>query len=83
ERESFVAAKVKDRVIAPFCYKGTCNTKLFNLWLENLLIPLLTPGKIDWYGPLSSLQTSPNQHLQRFIKGQSIDEVESIKVVSA
>ncbi|MDP3532552.1 MAG: ATP-binding cassette domain-containing protein [Alphaproteobacteria bacterium] len=46
-------------------------------------VAFLREGKIDWYGPLSSLQTSPNQHLQRFIKGQSIDEVEPIKVVSA
>lgn len=46
-------------------------------------VAFLREGKIDWYGPLSALQMCPNQHLQCFIKGQSIDEVESIKVVSA
>lgn len=46
DRESFVAAKIENRVIAPFCYKGTCNTLLFNRWVEKILCPLLSPGQI-------------------------------------
>ena len=45
DRESFVAAKIEDRVIDPFCYKGTCNTLLFNTWVEKILCPLLSPGQ--------------------------------------
>lgn len=43
-RESFIAGKIDGKVIAPFCYEGTCNTELFNFWLENMLLPELTPG---------------------------------------
>lgn len=46
QRESFIAAKVNSKIIAPFCYKGTCDTNLFNLWLEQFLIPELNPGKV-------------------------------------
>lgn len=43
-RESFIAAKTNEGVIAPFCYKGTCDTELFNYWLENLLLPNVSAG---------------------------------------
>jgi transposase len=28
------------------CFQGTCNTELFNIWLEKVLIPELKPGKV-------------------------------------
>lgn len=28
------------------CFQGTCNTELFNAWLEQVLIPELKPGKV-------------------------------------
>ena len=28
------------------CFKGTCNTELFNAWLEKVLIPQLKPRAI-------------------------------------
>jgi transposase len=37
---------VKDRILAPFCYQGTCNTQLFNTWLKDFLIPELKPGQV-------------------------------------
>lgn len=46
QRESFVAGKVGSKVIAPFCYQGTCNTDLFNFWVEHFLIPELSPGQV-------------------------------------
>lgn len=46
QRESFIAAKNQSRILAPFCYTGTCNTALFNTWLENICIPSLTPGQV-------------------------------------
>ncbi len=32
--------------MAPFCYKGVCDTKLFNMWLKDFLIPELKPGQV-------------------------------------
>ncbi|WP_075883881.1 transposase [Candidatus Protochlamydia sp. W-9] len=46
QRETFLAAKVGCDIIAPFCYQGTCNTDLFNLWLEQILVPELKPGQV-------------------------------------
>jgi transposase len=46
QRESFVAAKCGSKILALFCYKGTCNTALFNTWIEKLLVPELTPGQV-------------------------------------
>lgn len=46
DRESFIAAKVGDRIIAPMCFKGTCNTELFNTWLKKILIPELSQGQV-------------------------------------
>lgn len=45
-RESFIAAKVESSIIAPFCYTGTCDTLLFNLWLKDFLLPELKPGQV-------------------------------------
>jgi len=45
-RESFIAAKIESNIIAPFCYTGTCDTLLFNLWLKDFLIPALLPGQV-------------------------------------
>ncbi len=28
------------------CFEGTCDTSLFNAWLKQGLIPLLTPGHV-------------------------------------
>lgn len=45
-RESFVAVKNQATILAPFCYTGTCDICLFNMWLEELLIPNLRPGQV-------------------------------------
>ncbi len=46
ERQSVVAAKCGDNILAPFGYSGTCNAELFNLWLEKILVPRLKPKQI-------------------------------------
>jgi transposase len=43
-RESFIAGLSNNKVIAPLCYQGTCDTNLFNFWLESFLLPALGPG---------------------------------------
>lgn len=45
-RESFIAAKCGSKILAPLCYKGTCDTLLFNLWIEEFLVPELKPGQV-------------------------------------
>jgi transposase len=45
-RESFIAAKLQSRILAPFCYEGPCDTELFNVWLKEFLIPELKPGQV-------------------------------------
>ena len=45
ERQSIVAAQCGKTVLAPFGYSGTCNAKLFNFWLEKMLVPSLKPGQ--------------------------------------
>ncbi|MBS4163394.1 Uncharacterized protein PRO82_000695 [Candidatus Protochlamydia amoebophila] len=46
QKESFIAAKVGSDIIAPFCYQRTCNTHLFNFWVELYLIPELRHGQV-------------------------------------
>lgn len=43
-RESFIAGQLQNKILAPFCYTGTCDSTLFNFWLENFLLPALNPG---------------------------------------
>lgn len=44
-RESFVAGLCGKEVLAPLCYSGTCNTSVFNMWVEDFLVPELKPGQ--------------------------------------
>jgi transposase len=45
-RESFIAAKCGSKLLAPLCFQGTCNTLLFNTWIEQFLVPELKPGQV-------------------------------------
>lgn len=46
QRESFIAGKCMKKIMAPFCYRGTCDTVLFNLWVEQFLVPELEVGQV-------------------------------------
>lgn len=46
ERESFIAGKIGKRIIAPFCFKGMCNTQVVNTWISRVLVPVLKPGQV-------------------------------------
>lgn len=46
QRESFVAAKCDKKILSPFCYQGTCNTQLFEAWVEQVLCPELNEGQV-------------------------------------
>jgi len=45
-RESFIAAQKEEQILAPFCYRGTCDTTLFNVWVRDFLLPELKPGQV-------------------------------------
>lgn len=45
-RESFIAALSQSRILVPFCYTGTCDTSLFNIWLKQVLVPELKQGQV-------------------------------------
>jgi transposase len=45
-RESFIAAQQGEEILAPFCYRGTCDTALFNVWVRDFLVPELRPGQV-------------------------------------
>ena len=36
---------LNNKIIAPFCFNGTCDSSLFNLWIKKILIPVLKPGQ--------------------------------------
>lgn len=33
------------RLIAPFYFKGHCDTRVFNAWLKDVLLPIIPQGK--------------------------------------
>jgi transposase len=45
ERTNIIAGLVNNRSIAPMVFNGSCNTKVFNSWVENFLIKELKPGQ--------------------------------------
>lgn len=46
ERISWIAALVQGKLIAPMTFAGTCNRDLFEMWLEQSLLPQLQPGSV-------------------------------------
>ena len=45
ERTNIIAGYVNHQSIAPMIFNGSCNTKLFETWVEELLIKELKPGQ--------------------------------------
>ena len=45
QRTNIIAGLVNNRTIAPLVFNGTCNTELFNDWLEQFLLKELEPGQ--------------------------------------
>ena len=45
QRTNIIAGYVNKKTIAPMVFNGTCNTELFNSWVENFLIKELVPGQ--------------------------------------
>jgi len=46
ERCSIVAGKCGKDILAPFGYYGTCNSRLFLMWVKEMLVPNLKKNQI-------------------------------------
>jgi hypothetical protein len=46
KRISMVGGLCREAFLAPFMFNGHCNTQVFEVYIEKILIPTLTPGKI-------------------------------------
>ena len=46
KRCGIVAAKMGDKILAPFQYSGTMNSTLFEYWFTHLLLPSLEKGTV-------------------------------------
>ena len=46
ERTNIVAGLVNNKAIAPMVFNGSCNTQLFEAWVEQFLIKELKPGQV-------------------------------------
>ncbi len=46
KRCGIVAAKMADKILAPFQYSGTMDSSLFEFWFSNQLLPSLNKGTV-------------------------------------
>jgi len=46
KRCGIAAAKMADKILAPFQYSGTMNSSLFEFWFSNQLLPSLDEGTV-------------------------------------
>jgi transposase len=46
ERVSWIAALREGCLFAPMTFEGSCNRSLFEMWLEECLVPQLQPGDV-------------------------------------
>ena len=46
QRLNIIAALNGSEALAPFTFYGSCNTDIFNLWVEKVLLPELKPGQV-------------------------------------
>ena len=46
QRCGIVAAQMGDRILAPFQYNGTMDSRLFEFWFSSQLLPSLAPGTV-------------------------------------
>ena len=45
-RTSLLGGYLKNKLIAPMLFGGTCNTTIFNEWLRHFLLPILTKPSV-------------------------------------
>ena len=62
-RVSLIDALHPQELIAPFVFEGTCNTALFEAYVEHGLVPVLKPGQIVIYDKASFHQSAKARRL--------------------
>jgi hypothetical protein len=50
ERASVIGALMGKKFIAPFTFQGGCNTDVFNVWVEQVLLKEIPQGTTGYYG---------------------------------
>ena len=45
-RQSIISGLSQGKFLSSMCFDGTCDTQLFNTWLEEVLLPELRPGQV-------------------------------------
>jgi len=45
-RKSFIVAKIGSKIIALMIFEGTCNSEIFETWVEKVLVQDLIPGQL-------------------------------------
>ena len=46
QRTNIIAGLVNNKSLAPMIFTGTCNSRLFEAWVEQFLVPELKPGQV-------------------------------------
>lgn len=62
-RTSLIAARIGRTFATPILFEGTCNTALFNAWLENHLCPLLNGNHVVVMDNVSFHKSAQTQDL--------------------
>lgn len=80
QRVSLIAALHQDQLIAPFVFEGTCNTALFDAYVQHCLVPVLKPGQLVIYDNARFHQSAKARQLiasvgctQKFLPSYSPD----------
>ena len=63
QRVSVIAALCEQQLLAPLVFEGTCNTALFEAYVEQCLVPVLTPGQVVIYDNARFHQSATARHL--------------------
>ena len=70
ERTNIIAGLVNNNPIAPMVFNGSCNTLLFEAWIEKFLIKELKPGQVVIMDNASFHKSKKNAEINRICKMQ-------------
>lgn len=70
ERTNIIAGLVNNNPIAPMVFNGSCNTLLFEAWIEKFLIKELKPGQVVIMDNASFHKSKKNAGINRICKMQ-------------
>jgi transposase len=63
QRVSMIAAQCNKAILAPMVFKGTCDARVFNGWVETQLLPVLKAGQVVVMDNYSIHKTKETQRL--------------------